>query len=356
MEDEGRKNEDALKDDEGDEFLDDSVDAGMDGFKRPTDAFEGDATEDKGSGSGIVTFLIDALHSLYAIITYDFCSAVYSEEGASVSGDLGRLPKGSTTTPEQSKAASNQAISVAKPDPCEKNGSRILDWRLWRESGSKKRSEIMSRLACFLRRTRFRLHRKEALFWPRGDVCTVLCRSCECDFDENSTCGAALLAWKARAPAGAYPLYAALHHSRLLCATAILLGVLRKKYVYKTVICAPLLILFCMVARTLYTLLQLRQYLKNTDTPAVRTRDCSYRQSEDEDVSPLERFRTTDLEQEDHPDRHAEMVILKLSHTMASLRSFCTFIDTTRGYYKTKVDNTLRELLDAVFRIQNSQT
>ncbi|XP_077557830.1 uncharacterized protein LOC144173191 isoform X4 [Haemaphysalis longicornis] len=304
MEDEGRKNEDALKDDEGDEFLDDSVDAGMDGFKRPTDAFEGDATEDKGSGSGIVTFLIDALHSLYAIITYDFCSAVYSEEGASVSGDLGRLPKGSTTTPEQSKAASNQAISVAKPDPCEKNGSRILDWRLWRESGSKKRSEIMSRLACFLRRTRFRLHRKEALFWPRGDVCTVLCRSCECDFDENSTCGAALLAWKARAPAGAYPLYAALHHSRLLCATAILLGVLRKKYVYKTVICAPLLILFCMV----------------------------------------------------HPDRHAEMVILKLSHTMASLRSFCTFIDTTRGYYKTKVDNTLRELLDAVFRIQNSQT
>lgn len=353
MEDEGRRKEDAMKDyDEEDDLLDDSVDAAMDGFKRPSEAFAGEVVRGEGSGGGFLAFLMDVLRSLYAIIMYDFCSAVHFEKGASEAGGLHRL----ATTPEQSKGASNRAVSVVKPGSCEKNGSRILDWRLWRESGMKKRSEIMSRLACFLRKTPFRLQRKKALFWPRGDVCTALCRSCECDYDENSTCAAELLAWKARAPAGAYPLYAALHHSRLLCATAILLSVLRKKYVYKTVICMPLLILFYMVAKTLYTLLQLRQYLKNSDTPAVQTRDCSYRQSEDDDLSPLERHRTHGIEQEDHPDKHADMIILKLTQTMASLRSFCTFIDTTRGYYKTKIDNTLRELLDAVFRLQNPQT
>ncbi|KAL1475967.1 hypothetical protein MTO96_036890, partial [Rhipicephalus appendiculatus] len=83
------------------------------------------------------------------------------------------------------------------------------------------------------------------------------------------------------------------------------------------------------------------------------TRDCSNRHSEDEDVSPLERHRRQDHPLNDeHPEKHAEIAIGKLNHTISSLRSFCTFLETTRGYYNTKMDTALRELLDVVFRLK----
>ncbi|XP_054930351.1 uncharacterized protein [Dermacentor andersoni] len=97
--------------------------------------------------------------------------------------------------------------------------------------------------------------------------------------------------------------------------------------------------LACLLTRCLYVLMQLRRYLENSATPAINTRDCSNRHSEDEEISmsPLERHRRRDLLfNEEHPDKHAEALISKLNHAMSSLRSFCTFLETTRGYYKTR--------------------
>lgn len=251
----------------------------------------------------------------------------------------------------------DKGAGETKASSCSHKGGRLADWRAWREAGHKKPKAVLTRLACLLRSAGYRLYpvRPAARFWPNGDVCTALCHSCECDYDANSTCSEARLAWKARTPAVVYAVYSTLHHSRALCATALLLSVLRKNYVYRVVLCTPLIILLAMVTRCLYVLMQLRRYLENSATPAINTRDCSNRHSEDEDMgmSPLERHRRRDLPpNEDHPDKHAENNISKLNHTMSSLRSFSTFIETTRAYYKTKMDNSLRELLDVVFHLQ----
>lgn len=345
-------------DEEEDEFLDDSVEAAMRSFQQLKKILV-DWDPSGESGGGVWGYVSNALRSLYAIVTYDFCEANAAIPEAT---DMLRL-KPRSASPQGQGKGDDTAVARARTAPscagtgAGRKGGRLADWRLWREAGRKSHTAVLSRLACLLRRAGFRLYpvSKPAQFWPPGDSCTVLCDSCECDYDENSTCAKAMLAWKARTPAPVYALYTTLHNSRVLCASALLLSVLRKQYVYRTVLCAPLIILMCMVARCLYIIMQLRRYLENTVTPAGHTRDCSNRHSEDEDagMSAFERIRLREnVLNEEHLDKHAEIYINKLSHTMASLNTFCGFIETTRIYYKSKITNALRELLDVVFRLQ----
>ncbi|XP_077520440.1 uncharacterized protein LOC144130391 isoform X3 [Amblyomma americanum] len=347
---------------EDDDLLDDSVEAAMRGFQQLKEVLSGWDPSGESKG-GVWGFVNNALRSLYAVVTYDFCQADDAIPEATDPRD-----KTPPSTSRQGRGQGDEtAVAEVKTAPscagtgAGRKGGRLADWRHWRQAGRKPHTAVLSRLACLLRRAGYRLYpvRKPAQFWPPGDTCTVLCDSCECDYDENSTCAKAMLAWKARTPALVYTLYAALHNSRVLCASALLLSVLRKHYVYRTVLCAPLIILLCMVTKCLYIIMQLRRYLENTVTPVAHTRDCSNRHSEDEDagVSTFDRHRLRDgALNEEHPEKHAEIYTNKLNHTMSSLQTFCSFIETTRTYYKSKITNALRELLDAVFRLQEPKT
>lgn len=346
--------EDALPDSAvaEEEQLDDSVESALEDFQHLKDVLDGGESRRRDDEGRLYAFLNNALRSLYSFFWYDFCEASAIPPEPPADPQQGVFAQASPTA---SGKEGGKGTPDAKEPPCRPKGGRLADWRAWREAGRKKPAAVITRLACLLRSAGYRIYpaRQPAQFWPQGDVCTALCHSCECDYDENSTCGAARRAWKARTPAVVYALYSALLHSRALCASAVLLGVLRKNYVYRVVLCAPLIILLAMVTRCLYILMQLRRYLENSNTPAINTRDCSNLHSEDEEVSPLERHRRQDLLLDDlHPDKHAEIVIGKLNQTISSLRGFCTFIETTRGYYNTKMDAALRELLDVVFRLQ----
>ncbi|KAL3235374.1 hypothetical protein MRX96_048340 [Rhipicephalus microplus] len=273
---------------------DDSAESTLEDFQSLKDILDGGASRRKEEDGRLSAFLSNALRALYSFFWYDFCEA-------------------SAITPEP---------------PTSSQQERSAGYRIYPA-------------------------RPPAQFWPQGDVCTALCHSCECDYDENSTCGVARRAWKARTSPAVHALYTGLLHSRALCASAVLLGALRQNYVYRVVLCAPLVILLTMVTRCLYILMQLRRYLENSNTPAVNTRDCSNRHSEDEDLSPLERHRRQDHPLEDeHPDKHADVAIGKLNRTIASLRGYCTFIEKSTSCYNTKMDAILREVHDAVFRLQ----
>lgn len=335
------------------EPLEDSVESALGDFQHLRDVLDGSASRREDNQGGLSAFVSNVLRTLYSVITYDFCqaSAIASEQTAIP-------PQGvpaQTSPPTAGKGEDSGASETMEP-PCKHKGSRLADWRAWREAGHKHPKAVINRLACLLRSAGYHLYpvRRPAQFWPQGDVCTALCQSCECDYDENSTCGLARLAWKARTPAVVYNLYCLLHNSRALCATALLLGVLRKQLVYRVVLCTPLVILIAMVARCLYVITQLRRYLENSVTPALHTRDCSNRHSEDDEVSLLERHRRHDLLLgEEHPEKHADIAIGRLNQAMSSLAGLSAFVETTRGYYQTKMDNSLRELLDTVFRLQD---
>lgn len=351
---EGGASDNGVGDEEEQLLLEDSADpSALEDLQHLKDVLDGGESRREDVGGRLSAFVNNALRSLYSIITYDFCQASAIPEPANPQPAV----HAQTSPPAATGKGEDKGAGETKASSCSQKGGRLADWRAWREAGHKKPKAVLTRLACLLRSAGYRLYpmRPAARFWPHGDVCTALCHSCECDYDANSTCSQARLAWKARTPAVVYAVYSTLHHSRALCATALLLSVLRKNYVYRVVLCTPLIILLAMVTRCLYVLMQLRRYLENSATPAINTRDCSNRHSEDEDMgmSPLERHRRRDLPpNEDHPDKHAENTISKLNHTMSSLRSFSTFIETTRAYYKTKMDNSLRELLDAVFHLQ----
>ncbi|KAL1416464.1 hypothetical protein MTO96_000743 [Rhipicephalus appendiculatus] len=329
------------------EQLDDSMGSALEDCQSLKDFLDGGTSRRKDDEGRLWAFLNNAARALYSFFWYDFCEAAAIPSEPPASPQQGALAW-------SSPPAAGKGTETKGP-PCRTKGGRLADWRAWREAGRKKPAAVITRLACLLRSAGYRIYpaRPPAQFWPQGDVCTALCHSCECDYDENSTCGEARRAWKARTSAVVYALYSTLLHSRALCASALLLGVLRQNYVYRVVLCTPLIILLAMVTRCLYILMQLRRYLENSNTPAINTRDCSNRHSEDEDVSPLERHRRQDHPLSDeHPDKHAEIAIGKLNHTISSLRSFCTFLETTRGYYNTKMDTALRELLDVVFRLK----
>ncbi|XP_054930348.1 uncharacterized protein [Dermacentor andersoni] len=321
-------------------LLEDSADpSALEDLQHLRDVLDGrDSRREEGEGS-LSALVKNALSSMYSIITYDFCQA--SAAIPAEPSNPQRAVHAQTSPPAPGKGGEDKGAGDTKALSCTQKGGRLADWRAWREVGHRKPKAVLARLACLLRSAGYRLYplRRPAQFWPQGDVCTALCHSCECDYDANSTCSLAREAWKARTPAVLYALYSVLHHSRALCATALLLSVLRKHYVYRIVLCTPLIILLAMVTRCLYVLMQLRRYLENSATPAINTRDCSNRHSEDEEISmsPLERHRRRDLLfNEEHPDKHAEALISKLNHAMSSLRSFCTFLETTRGYYKTR--------------------
>ncbi|KAH6937388.1 hypothetical protein HPB50_027532 [Hyalomma asiaticum] len=266
------------------EPLEDSVESALGDFQHLRDVLDGSASRREDNQGGLSAFVSNVLRTLYSVITYDFCqaSAIASEQTAIP-------PQGvpaQTSPPTAGKGEDSGASETMEP-PCEHKGSRLADWRAWREAGHKHPKAVINRLACLLRSAGYHLYpvRRPAQFWPQGDVCTALCQSCECDYDENSTCGLARLAWKARTPAVVYNLYCLLHNSRALCATALLLGVLRKQLVYRVVLCTPLVILIAMV----------------------------------------------------HPEKHAEIAIGRLNQAMSSLAGLSAFVETTRGYYQTKV-------------------
>ncbi|XP_075741755.1 uncharacterized protein LOC142792466 [Rhipicephalus microplus] len=313
---------------------DGSAESTLEDFQSLEDILDGGTSRRKEEDGRLSAFLSNALRALYSFFWYDFCEASAITPEPPTSSQQEVLAQAS---PAAGAKGQGKVTPKTKEPPCK--GSRLSDWRAWREAGPKKPPAVIARLACLLRSAGYRIYpaRPPAQFWPQGDVCTALCHSCECDYDENSTCGVARRAWKARTSPAVHALYTGLLHSRALCASAVLLGALRQNYVYRVVLCAPLVILLTMVTRCLYILMQLRRYLENSNTPAVNTRDCSNRHSEDEDLSPLERHRRQDHPLEDeHPDKHADVAIGKLNRTIASLRGYCTFIEKSTSCYNTK--------------------
>ncbi|CAN8026988.1 unnamed protein product [Ixodes persulcatus] len=195
--------------------------------------------------------------------------------------------------------------------------------------------------------------------WSPTDVCGTLCESCECNHDPNSTCAKELLAWRTQTKPLLFWTYAVLHRSRLLCAFGLLQSVLRKKYIYKTVMCMPLLILFFVLCKALITLVQLRKYLENSRTPAAYTRQGSDHHSEDDDVrSNMERrIQEVHIHADGkHPEKHADITLGRLIENLTSLRSFCNFVDTTRTYHKTRMEASLRQLLNTVLQLNEVKT
>ncbi|KAH7968986.1 hypothetical protein HPB52_013529 [Rhipicephalus sanguineus] len=240
--------EDALPDSAAaeEEQLDDCMESALEDFQHLKDVLDGGESRRRDDEGRLSAFVSNALRSLHSFFWYDFCeaSAITPETpGAPQQGVLAQA------SPPAAGKGGGKGAPDAKEPPCRPKGGRLADWRAWREAGRKKPAALITRFSCFLRSAGYRIYpaRQPAQFWPQGDVCTALCHSCECDYDENSTCGVARRDWKARTPAVVYALYSALLHSRALCASAVLLGVLRKNYVYRVVLCTPLIILLAMV-------------------------------------------------------------------------------------------------------------
>ncbi|KAH8024670.1 hypothetical protein HPB51_000420 [Rhipicephalus microplus] len=296
------------------EPLDGSAESTLEDFQSLKDILDGGASRRKEEDGRLSAFLSNALRALYSFFWYDFCEASAITPEPPTSSQQEVLAQAS---PAAGAKGQGKVTPKNKEPPCKHKGGRLSDWRAWREAGPKKPPAVIARLACLLRSAGYRIYpaRPPAQFWPQGDVCTALCHSCECDYDENSTCGVARRAWKARTSPAVHALYTGLLHSRALCASAVLLGALRQNYVYRVVLCAPLVILLTMVTRCLYILMQLRRYLENSNTPAVNTRDCSNRHSEDEDLSPLERHR-----RQDHPLEDEALERCQVAHAFLAVR------------------------------------
>ncbi|CAN8003351.1 unnamed protein product, partial [Ixodes pacificus] len=228
--------------------------------------------EDVSLGGSLKRFINGILRWVYEAITYDFCKVIEVDPSRDdVKTVIPLPPTKLAVVKEDTKKvevpAKTSALSVKSMK------ASLVSW--WKRPTPQKgltHPSYRSRAACFLRRARNKMYQDKKThpsIWNPADVCGTLCESCECNHDPNSTCAKELLSWRTQTKPLLFWTYAVFHRSGLLCAFGLLQSVLRKKYVYKTVMCMPLLILFFVLCKALITLVQLRKYLENSRTPAA---------------------------------------------------------------------------------------
>ncbi|XP_064482585.1 uncharacterized protein LOC135395281 isoform X2 [Ornithodoros turicata] len=318
-------------------------------------AFESSQQSDEASFLNAIARLLGELLSwIYDVVTHDFCSDSTAE-----SQQARRL---SAHGDEMDRETHASALAMSDNDALK----RTSRWKVWRKHKPPcTEKTVVNRISCFMRRANMGSYLRREHAPIRSGICETLCESCVCDFDPKSSCSMQLEAWKQKTAPIVYQVYAVLHYSRLLCFCAavktLVCDFLRKQYIYKVVVCMPLLVLFVMMCRVILTIVQLRKYLENSRTPAAYTAECSYHHSEEEDTMghrPLEGLRrpaaaATTVHK--HHNNHADIYINSLNQTLAALKTFSSFVETTRAYYKTRIDGELRSLLEATFKLAGTK-
>ncbi|KAG0426820.1 hypothetical protein HPB47_026082 [Ixodes persulcatus] len=207
--------------------------------------------EDVSLGGSLKRFINGVLRWVYEAITYDFCKVMEVDPSFDDVKTVIPLPptKLAVVKEDPKKVevpAKTSALSGLK--------ASLVSW--WKRPTPQKGltdPSYRSRVGCFLRRARNKMYQDKKThpsIWSPTDVCGTLCESCECNHDPNSTCAKELLVWRTQTKPLLFWTYAVLHRSRLLCAFGLLQSVLRKKYIYKTVMCMPLLILFFVLSQS----------------------------------------------------------------------------------------------------------